>query len=814
MENPAIFLEQIVSELTKQAIRLEKSVHQTVCHHRIFQFACSQFRKFVTVLSKNAQHVQLTMNQINAYRIVLDCLAEYQELFKQNSLRTWAHSALENKISQVPTDLCTLASKLKETTLVFDPVAAKSFDPLSPQWLQLHLLDLNPISTSFAEYIKKAGTSDPASQLMLKKLESIDIFEKTYANEKLSVSPTQNIFSTIPIHYQAWRVQLSDFIIEKETGNGVSAVVYYGKDKKTGAEVAVKKLKTKKLTGAYLQSFQREIGILATIHYPTLLKFVGATETPPFCIVTEWMENESLYHDLQKFHRLDPSMLTIAAYDIARGVRYLHSIHVIHRDLKSLNILIDRNLLIRICDFGFSRKHEENDNDGPLTKNIGTPHWMAPELLSPDLPYDSKVDVYAYGIVLWEILTGNQPYKGLKVPEIISEVSLHDMRPPIPNGTPENVRKLITSCWARDPTTRPTFEEICKVFEAGDFLLPNADKEIVQHYIQSQKESQHETETPVFSINSFKELNLHDFVRKLLEPITKSNISEDSTSCDTIFDLFMEFSPSEVNVDIFVKGCSVFLDTSRAIDAANLLKNIKFPIGADLIDDLLNNLPTGNDLVDSELIIIACRNGAADLAVLRAIEPLHLKATLETVGITGKCRESMKVHLIQKTLDCLKSSTPSIVVAAIRCLVGISAIDQIPIDSVTSFLTSDDLQLRTAAQVVFAKILTTGVEISQELINVLAEAVNLDPMAATLLVAACANQNAAKTIVERLQFGIDSNNCRPEAVLRVLVKAAKYKELIPIIKNNLEQLKQCENVSKSTTVLRAINIFKESISSV
>ncbi|OHS96382.1 protein kinase atn1 [Tritrichomonas foetus] len=164
------------------------------------------------------------------------------------------------------------------------------------------------------------------------RLNSISDFLKQKKKEGASqrnreVSPKKN-------HYQSWRINFSDLTKKKEVGSGVSAIVYFKKNTRTQNEVAIKKLKFKKLSGSKLQSFQREKKILAQAEHPTILHFKKTTDTPPFCIVTEWKKNGSLYHDLHKHHRLKKTMRTIAMFDIARGKKILHSRQIIHRDLK------------------------------------------------------------------------------------------------------------------------------------------------------------------------------------------------------------------------------------------------------------------------------------------------------------------------------------------------------------------------------------------------------------------------------------------------------------------------------------------------
>lgn len=208
-----------------------------------------------------------------------------------------------------------------------------------------------------------------------------------------------DFFSPIPIRYFNWKLDQDDFESENQIGKGVSARAFKGKMKSTGEIVAIKQFVYKDLSGNRFRSYQREISIMAIIDHPTVLHFIGATDKAPYTIVTQWMPNGNMYNALH--HKtINDTDLTIAAYDIARGMRYLHNSQIIHRDLKTLNILLDENNRIRICDFGFSKKILKSNKREIMTKNIGAPFWMAPEILLKDsTPYDFKVDVYSYGII-------------------------------------------------------------------------------------------------------------------------------------------------------------------------------------------------------------------------------------------------------------------------------------------------------------------------------------------------------------------------------------------------------------------------------
>ncbi|KAF9619788.1 hypothetical protein IFM89_009310 [Coptis chinensis] len=151
------------------------------------------------------------------------------------------------------------------------------------------------------------------------------------------------------------------------------------------------------------------------------------------------------------------------ALDIARGMNYLHRCKppVIHRDLKSSNLLVDKNWTVKVGDFGLSRlKHEMY-----LTKNgKGTPQWMAPEVLRNE-PADEKSDVYSYGVILWELVTEKIPWENHNSMQVMGAVGFMNHRLEIPKDLDPLWVSIIESCWHSEPQCRPTFQELLERFK-------------------------------------------------------------------------------------------------------------------------------------------------------------------------------------------------------------------------------------------------------------------------------------------------------------------------------------------------------------
>ncbi|OHT05223.1 TKL family protein kinase [Tritrichomonas foetus] len=747
---------------------IEKLALQTVAHRKKFQFAINQFRTFCETYFEHTNDNPLNPQELEEFRKIIQMTREYSQMFSLNLLNSWAQTFLDGPSISVATDLNSLTVRLRDSAKVLDQDAADAFDPESPQWIQLHLLDLRAVITSLQQYIEAADPADEAIPLMTSKIQSIDNFFNEY--EEDNILPGVRFFSPIPIHSQNWRLEHDDFTCEKQEGQGISSIVYYGHLKSTNEEVAVKKLKCEKLSGHKLRAFQREISVLATAEHPCVLKFVGATDTPPFCIVTEWLAGGTLYHDLRKFHRLDATGLTICAIDIAQGMRFLHSLQIIHRDLKSLNVLLDSNGNAKICDFGFSR---QTNKDQLMTQNVGTPHWMAPELLGGSISYDEKIDVYAYGIVLWEIMTQKLPYVGLEASQIIGQVLLNDIRPTIPPNSPPEFTKLIEMCWARDPRNRPSFEDIMKMWRKGTIMLPGANPQIIiRHLQQCINESDRATDDIESHLNSLDRLNSCGLgLPNLYEALQKDGIP--ASLADKCWEN-LQLLPKIGKEDIYIKCVALFLSTTFAAKAAAILREM--PSGSiprEIAVTASSFLPTGNDKLDMDLIMIACKNNAAGEAALHSIQKEQVTIALEIVAREGMHPDN-KSQICARCIQCLTINDTMLNVAALRCLIANNEAKSIPFSVMKTHIQSRNITLKMATHIAAAKMTEEGVQIPNEILDLFIAKLETVPIAGTVIVNACRNLESAKYILERFAFGTAPP---AELTARIIIQANKHPQL-------------------------------------
>ncbi|AES62939.2 putative dual-specificity kinase TKL-Pl-4 family [Medicago truncatula] len=223
-------------------------------------------------------------------------------------------------------------------------------------------------------------------------------------------------------------------------------------------EVAIKVLKAEHVSSEMQKEFAQEVYIMRKVRHKNVVQFMGACTQPPrLCIVTEFMSGGSVYDYLHKqkgFFKF-PTVLKVAI-DVSKGMNYLHQHNIIHRDLKAANLLMDENGVVKVADFGVARVRAQS---GVMTAETGTYRWMAPEVIEHK-PYDHKADVFSFGVVLWELLTGKLPYEFLTPLQAAIGVVQKGLRPTIPKSTHPKFVQLLEKSWQQDPTLRPDFSEI------------------------------------------------------------------------------------------------------------------------------------------------------------------------------------------------------------------------------------------------------------------------------------------------------------------------------------------------------------------
>lgn len=293
----------------------------------------------------------------------------------------------------------------------------------------------------------------------------------------------------------------------KRLSQGASGAVYVGTF--YGKKVAIKEM-LRQAERADLDEFARESQFLSQLQSPFVISFYGVTinqighllmvEELCVCSLSDVLKEaqrkqlvllkqqqqqdqqktkipKQLKSDPEPQHDSVPSPSHLkmstqqrlgAALQVAKGMEYIHSLLIAHRDLKPANVVLDRDGVAKLCDFGIARKMTYENENTIMTGGVGTFTFMAPEVLDGQFGFAEAglaVDVYAFGMLLWAMLMGEEPWgesSGIKSRFGILRAVMDGERPhvpPAPHMSAE-MRELIEACWAQQPDERPTFSDV------------------------------------------------------------------------------------------------------------------------------------------------------------------------------------------------------------------------------------------------------------------------------------------------------------------------------------------------------------------
>ncbi|KAJ2850946.1 hypothetical protein IWW36_001470 [Coemansia brasiliensis] len=233
-----------------------------------------------------------------------------------------------------------------------------------------------------------------------------------------------------------------------------------------GSPVAIGEVRISDFSSQDFEEIRHEISVLKQLRHENIVRFIGVCwDRHRLSIVTELCENGDLFEYMRRVPKPHFGQMTMYMHDIALGVSYLHTRRpsIIHRDLKSMNVLISADNRAKINDFGLARIRPRMNT--VVHTACGTPNWQAPEFWDSHPSYTEKVDVYACGLIFWEILQWNEghyPYHDMNEHELYSKVRDQGQRPSLARlqKHPRALLDLIQEMWAQDPTDRPPMTQV------------------------------------------------------------------------------------------------------------------------------------------------------------------------------------------------------------------------------------------------------------------------------------------------------------------------------------------------------------------
>lgn len=305
---------------------------------------------------------------------------------------------------------------------------------------------------------------------------------------------------------EEWEINPREITLKNIIARGTFGTVHKGVYK--GQDVAVKLLEwgeentmKKSEVQYYRNQFRQEVAVWHKLDHPNVTMFIGASmgnsdlripssvqgdegfhhvPNNACCVVVEYLAGGTLKDYLIRNRRkkLSYKVVVELALDVSRGLAYLHSQKIAHRDVKTENMLLDKQRRVKIADFGVARVEASNPKD--MTGDTGTPGYMAPEILDGK-PYNKKCDVYSFGICLWEIYCCDMPYLTLSFADMTSAVVHQNLRPEMPKCCPHGLADIMRKCWDANPEKRPSMAEVVRMLEAldtskGGGMIPDGAK--------------------------------------------------------------------------------------------------------------------------------------------------------------------------------------------------------------------------------------------------------------------------------------------------------------------------------------------------
>ncbi|XP_063226327.1 mitogen-activated protein kinase kinase kinase 11-like [Bacillus rossius redtenbacheri] len=292
--------------------------------------------------------------------------------------------------------------------------------------------------------------------------DKVGIFPANFVSDEYTIDRVNSVIrDIIPVE-----IEFSELELEEVIGVGGFGKVYRGFW--NNQEVAVKAARhdPDEDISVTRENVRQEAKLFWLLKHENIVALEGVClQLPNLCLVMEYARGGSLNRVLAG-RKIRPDVLVDWAIQIARGMNYLHNgapISLIHRDLKSSNVLLSEPIenddlqfkTLKITDFGLAREVYKTTR----MSAAGTYAWMAPEVIKTST-YSKASDVWSYGVLLWELLTGETPYKGIDALAVAYGVAVNKLKLPIPSTCPQPWRELMEACWESDPHRRPSFEEI------------------------------------------------------------------------------------------------------------------------------------------------------------------------------------------------------------------------------------------------------------------------------------------------------------------------------------------------------------------
>lgn len=304
------------------------------------------------------------------------------------------------------------------------------------------------------------------SAVQSSKSDEISTAASTESNNSMDITLSHNSSTTIVGSVDsAFSIDVQSLATVKVLGEGAYGKVFLGKWH-GHTDVAIKVLKVSELTDTLEQDFKLEAQLMGRLRSPHIVQLYGVCFERPLRLVMEYLPNGSLFNLIHSSNEINWEQRISISLDVAKGLHYLHvqKPQILHRDFKSLNILLDQARHAKLTDFGLSQVKQAIKSttmkQSAATQSVGTLAWMAPELFNRKPRYSTASDIYSMGVVFWELASRKIPFNDAADASLISVWVKDGEREEIPSETPASYAKLIENCWKQRSEDRLSINEV------------------------------------------------------------------------------------------------------------------------------------------------------------------------------------------------------------------------------------------------------------------------------------------------------------------------------------------------------------------
>ena len=338
-----------------------------------------------------------------------------------------------------------------------------------------------------------------------------------------------------------------NYKVLQQLGEGSFGKAFLCKKESDGSLCVIKQILIEGMDQKEKDDVLNESNILAKLDHPNIIKFYDVFESKKpkhmINIVTEYADGGDLSEKIKerknKNNNFTESEILDYFTQICLAIRHIHKKKIIHRDLKSGNIFLMKNGFVKLGDFGIAKGFQKTMDKAKTM--VGTPYYLSPEILE-NKPYDSKSDIWALGVLLYEMMTFKMPFNANSLPMLSVKIMRGNYIPP-PTIYTKDLRELVAKCLTLDAKMRPTIDEILKTPLIQNRIRSFLDEvQYNKEFSKTITKKYKEKEKTVIKVKEIKGLNVEVFEPSIISgnPINNLNIKKNNNSNKKIVDYFKQ----------------------------------------------------------------------------------------------------------------------------------------------------------------------------------------------------------------------------------------------------------------------------------